>query len=388
MILHVDMDAFYASVEERENPDLVGKPLIIGGTAERRGVVAAANYVVRQFGVHSAMPTVTAMKLCPQAIILPPRLSLYSKISTEIREIFFHYTPLVEPLSLDEAFLDVTGSEQLFGTAVEIANDVKQEILQSVRLIASVGVAPNKFLAKIASDLDKPDGLVVVDPDNVQEFLDPLSIKRVWGVGRVTYGKLQALGIETIFQLRQFSEERLTAQFGTLGSHLWKLARGIDNREVTPNGEAKSISHETTFESDVCEMERLRSCLLHLTELVAKRLRKHGLKGKTVQLKVRYGDFKTITRSQTLQKPTNSTEVIWQCALEMLSNRLPDRKLSIRLIGIGVSGFKDSKLSQGMLFDDEQEQHSQLDNVADNIQDRFGSNALQRGSSLKGKRPN
>jgi len=388
MILHIDMDAFYASVEERENPELVGKPLIIGGTADRRGVVAAANYVVRQFGVCSAMPTVTAMKLCPHAVILPPRLSLYSEISAEIREIFFHYTPLVEPLSLDEAFLDVSGSEQLFGTAIEIARKIKQEIQQTVRLIASVGVAPNKFLAKIASDLEKPDGLVVVDPDHVQDFLDPLSIRRVWGVGHVTYGKLQALEIETIFQLRQLTAERLTAQFGTLGSHLWQLAHGIDNREVTPGGEAKSISHETTFEKDVCEMEALRSCLLHLTEQVAKRLRKHGLRGKTVQIKVRYGDFQTITRAQKLQEPTNSTELLWKCASELLSNRLPQRKLSIRLLGIGVSGFNHSQLSQKMLFEDDREQHSQLDKVADSIQDRFGENSLQRGSSLKGKRPN
>ena len=243
MILHVDMDAFYASVEERDRPELAGKPLIVGGTPDGRGVVAAANYVVRQFGVHSAMPTATALKLCPDAIVLSPRLDHYAEVSAEIREIFVRYTPLVEPLSLDEAFLDVTGSERLFGPAVEIAHRIRREIRQELRLVASVGVAPNKFLAKIASDLDKPDGLVVVDPDRVQEFLDPLSVGRIWGVGRVTGETFSWLGVQTIADLRQLSVETLRQHFGSSGEHFWKLAHGIDDRPVVPDRETKSISN-------------------------------------------------------------------------------------------------------------------------------------------------
>ena len=384
MILHVDMDAFYASVEERDRPELAGKPLIVGGAAEGRGVVAAANYVVREFGVHSAMPTATALKRCPHAIVLPPRMDHYAKVSAEIREIFFHYTPLVEPLSLDEAFLDVTGSEGLFGPAVQIARTVKREIRESVRLIASVGVAPNKFLAKIASDLEKPDALVVVDPERVQEFLDPLPVGRLWGVGRVTGGKLQQLGVQTIGQLRRLRDELLAEKFGKHGSHLWQLAHGIDDRPVVPDQEAKSISHETTFETDICEMETLRSWLLHLTEQVAARLRSHDLRGATVQIKVRYGDFHTITRSQTLPEPTNTTLTIWDSASLLLTERLPARPLRIRLLGIGVSGFAAHGNRELSLFRDEEcETQARLDTAVDEIRERFGRDHLNRGSDLR-----
>ena len=239
MILHVDMDAFYASVEERDRPELAGKPLIVGGSPEGRGVVAAANYAVRKFGVHSAMPTATALKRCPHAIVVRPRMDRYADVSAAIRDLFIKYTPLVEPLSLDEAFLDVTGSEGLFGSAVEIAHKLKREIRESLKLVASVGVAPNKFLAKIASDLDKPDGLVVVDPDRVQEFLAPLPVRRLWGVGRVTGRVLEQLGVGTIGQLRQMPLDELRQRFGKSGEHLWELAHGIDDRAVIPDHEAK-----------------------------------------------------------------------------------------------------------------------------------------------------
>jgi DNA polymerase-4 len=383
MILHVDMDAFYASVEERDRPELAGKPLIVGGTPEGRGVVAAANYVVRRFGVHSAMPTATALGRCPHAIVLPPRIDHYAKVSAEIREIFFRYTPLVEPLSLDEAFLDVTGSEGLFGPAIEIARTVKQEIREAIQLIASVGVAPNKFLAKIASDLEKPDALVVVDPDGVQEFLDPLTVGRLWGVGRVTGRVFERLGVGTIGELRRLPVATLRQQFGSAGEHLWELAHGIDDRRVIPDREAKSISNETTFTADIEDREVLRAWLLELTEQVARRLRHHALRGRFVQIKVRFADFQTITRSQKLPEPTNSTEVLWQCAAEMLSTRLPHGHLPVRLLGMGVSGIDRSQFSQQTLFNDGREQHAQLDAVADSIQDRFGAGALRRGSSLR-----
>jgi DNA polymerase-4 len=375
------MDAFYASVEERDQPELAGKPLIVGGTPAGRGVVAAANYVVRQFGVHSAMPTSTALKLCPGAIVLPPRLDHYAKVSAEIREIFGRYTPLVEPLSLDEAFLDVTGSESLFGPAVEMARTIRREIQQELRLVASVGVAPNKFLAKIASDLDKPDGLVVVDPDRVQEFLDPLSVARIWGVGRVTGETFRRLGVRTISDLQHVPVETLRQHFGSSGEHFWNLARGIDDRPVIPDREAKSISHETTFAQDINDSDVLRSWLLELTEQVAYRLRRHALRGKVVQIKVRFSDFQTITRSKTLPEPTNSTQVLWEISAALLNTRLSERHLPVRLLGMGVSGIHHSQFIQRSLFDDVQKEE-QLDAVGDDIKNRFGEGALRRGSNL------
>ena len=236
----------------------------MGGSPEKRGVVSAANYVARKFGVHSAMPAVTARRLCPHGIYLPPRIDYYAEVSGQIRDIFERFTPLVEPLSLDEAFLDVTGSEGLFGPAVEIGRQIKQAIRQELRLVASVGVAPNKFLAKIASDLKKPDALVVVEPDKVQEFLDPLPVERLWGVGKQSSKVFQRLGIRTIGQLRQCPLDVLQARFGSSGEHLWDLAHGRDDRPVVPEREAKSISNETTFEHDIADMDVLRAWLVDL----------------------------------------------------------------------------------------------------------------------------
>jgi len=383
MILHVDMDAFYASVEERERPDLIGGPLIVGGTPQGRGVVAAANYAVRQFGVHSAMPTATALRLCPHAIVLPPRLGYYAQVSEQIREIFHRFTPLVEPLSLDEAFLDVTGSERLFGPAATIGRQIKQVIRDELQLVASVGVAPNKFLAKIASDLKKPDGFVVIDSDGIQEFLDPLPVGRLWGVGRVAGQIFERLVVSTIGQVRNLPLDVLREHFGESGDHLWQLAQGIDGRGVVPDREAKSISHETTFATDICDMEVLRAWLLELTEQVGWRLRRHKLRGRTVQLKVRYSDFHTITRAQSLASPTNVTHDIWEVAAAMLAERLPARRLQVRLLGVGVSGFENRQQVQRALFDDgEHERQSRLDGVADQIKERFGTDALHRASGL------
>jgi DNA polymerase IV len=383
MILHVDMDAFYASVEERDQPQLVGKPLIVGGTPEGRGVVAAANYAVRKFGVHSAMPTSTALLLCPHAIILRPRMDYYAQISEEIREIFFRYTPLVEPLSLDEAFLDVTGSEGLFGPATEIGRRIKHEIKSEIRLIASVGIAPNKFLAKIASDLQKPDALVTVDPDHIQEFLDPLPVGRIWGVGRVTCQQFDRLDIATIGQLRKLELPFLQTKFGEQAEHFWKLARGIDERRVVPDREAKSISHETTFAADIDDPEILRAWLRELTDHVGRRCRRHRLRGRTVNLKIRFADFHTITRAQTLDHATFATEEIWQIAGELLAKGLKVRRQGVRLLGIGMSNFENPEQIQQMLFAEESDQkQSQLDATADQINAKFGSAALSRASGL------
>lgn len=389
MIIHVDMDAFYASVEERENPELKGKPVIVGGSAEKRGVVAAANYAVREFGVHSAMPTKTALKLCPNAIVIKPRIGFYAEVSKLIREVFHNYSPVVEPLALDEAFIDVSGSIRLFGTASDIGKAIKLEILERVNLVASVGVAPNKFLAKLASDIDKPNGFRIVEPNEIQDFLDPLPIKRVWGIGKSTQAVFEKLRIRTIKQLRELPEQLLVDRFGKSGSQIWLLANGIDNRNVVPDREAKSISHETTFSTDVSEMEVLVSCLLDQTGQVSRRLRRAEFKAKTISIKVRYDDFQTVTRSATLAEPTDQTELLWQCAKELLHSRLPVRPLAVRLLGMGVSNFDDSGRSQQMMFDQlEQQRNRSVDSVADQIKDRFGDDAVRRGLFEKNPKTN
>ena len=382
MILHVDMDAFYASVEERDRPELVGQPVIVGGSADGRGVVAAANYVVRKFGVHSAMPTAQALRLCPHAILIRPRMSHYAEISDQIRTIFDRYTPLVEPLSLDEAFLDVTGSEVHFGPAIDIARQIKAAILTELELIASIGVAPNKFLAKIASDLKKPNALVFVDPSHVQDFLDPLPVARLWGAGRMTQEQFQQLGIRTIAELRRLDATILHAKFGSQGDKFWELAHGRDDRRVIPDQEAKSISHETTFATDVTELEVLRAWLLELTEHVCRRMRKRQLVGRTVQLKLRFSNFQTIGRSVTLPQPTHATREVWDSAAQLLESCWPKQR-PIRLIGIGMAGLQSPRPVQLSLFEDEDRQkNSRLDSVADDIRQKFGTAALSPGSGL------
>jgi DNA polymerase-4 len=383
------MDAFYASVEVRDRPELVDRPVIVGGAPEKRGVVAAANYVARKYGIHSAMPAAIAHRLCPQGVFLPPRIAYYAEISSQIRTIFERFTPLVEPLSLDEAFLDVTGSEHLFGPAVEIGRQIKQAILQDLRLVASVGVAPNKFLAKIASDLKKPDALVVVESDKIREFLDPLPVERLWGVGKQSSKVFQRLSIHTIGQLRHWPLDVLRSHFGSNGEYLWRLAHGIDDRPVAPERDAKSISHETTFDRDVADVEVLQACLVDLTEQVGCRLRRHGLRGRTVHLKVRFADFSLVTRSRTLPEPTDITQELWQAVNAILGQRLPAGHLPVRLLGMGVSGLDDTRLVQHMLFDQEERQkQSRLDTVADQLKDRFGTEALRRASSLeRGEKP-
>ena len=388
MILHIDMDAFYASIEERDDPSLVGKPVIVGGSAEGRGVVAAANYEVRKFGVHSAMAAARAKVLCPHAVFLTPRIEYYASVSRQIREIFEQFTPLVEPLSLDEAFLDVAGSESLFGSSAAIGRQIKQRIRSELKLVASVGVAPNKFVAKIASDLQKPDGFVVVEADQVQSFLDPLPVGRLWGVGKVTNKVFAQMSIRTIGQLRQLPVEALQSRFGSSGEHYWQLAHGIDDRQVVPDREAKSISAETTFAEDISDTEVLREWLVGLVEQVARRLRRHEIRGRTIELKVRFADFKTITRMLTLAAPTNITQELLDAGIELLTQRLPPRHLAVRLLGFGVNKLDDSGGSQQQLFDQpHRARDRELDRVADQITVKFGKSAIQRGARLdKGDR--
>lgn len=379
-ILHVDMDAFFAAVEIRARPELALLPVIVGGAAERRGVVAAASYAARRYGIHSAMPTATALRLCPQAVLLPPRHEHYAEVSQQIHAVFARYTPQVEPLSLDEAFLDVTGSERLFGSGEAIGRRIRQEIRTELGLVASVGVAPNKFVAKIASDIDKPDGFVAVAPDQVQAFLDPLPVGRLWGVGKVGARVFERLGIASIGQLRAYSPRLLQQHFGNFADQLWQLAHGADERPVVSEREARSISQETTFPRDIDDREVLRAWLQDLAAQVAWRLRRHGLQGRTVQLKVRLADFSTLTRAQTLAQPTDISDEIRRAALGLFEQRLPRPLPPLRLLGIGVSGFAESQGGQADLFAAaERERQSRIDAVMDQVAERYGRGSLVRG---------
>jgi DNA polymerase IV len=379
MILHVDMDAFYASVEERERPELKDQPVVVGGTPQGRGVVCAANYHARKYGLRSAMPAGKAVRLCPHAVFLRPRFDLYSAVSRQIRAIFHRYTPLVEPLSLDEAFLDVTGSARLFGDGETIGRAIQTAIRDELALPCSVGVAPTKFVAKIASDLRKPNGFVVVRPDDVLDFLAPLPVGRLWGVGAKAERKLAAIGVTRIGELRTLPPHSLATAFREHGRRLVDLAHGIDPRRVVPDHATKQISHETTFAEDVTELETLRAWLSELAANAGRRLRRHGRRGRTVVLKLRYDDFTTITRRHTLPEPANTTVAIFRAADELLRTRLPKRRLSVRLIGVGVTGLSNGG-GQKLLFPaGGEERRPQLDAVADAIASRFGKNALRTG---------
>jgi DNA polymerase-4 len=384
MILHVDMDAFYASVELRDDPALIGKPVVVGGSPKGRGVIAAASYEARKYGIFSAMPASKAIRLCPSAIFIKPRMEHYASISKQIREIFFRFTSLVEPLSLDEAFLDVSGSEKLFGEGASIGRQVQAAISKELNLVASVGVAPNKFLAKVASDLDKPNGFVVVEPDRINEFLDPLAISRVWGVGPQTAKKFRSFGVEKIGQLRALPKDTLNRAFGLNADHFWRLARGLDTRPVVPDRVAKTVSHETTFRFDIENDECLEAWLLELTDQVGRRLRRHKIYGKTVQIKVRYGDFQTLTRSKTMALPSQTTHELWVTAQDMLTSVRSENQRGVRLLGMGVSNLSKNRKQQQLLFDqDETEKSNRMDETTDSIRDKFGSSALKRASSIE-----
>lgn len=350
-IIHIDMDAFYASVEQRDNPELRGEPVIVGGAPDKRGVVAAASYEVRRFGVHSAMATSKALRLCPDAIIVKPRHSYYSKVSRKIMAIYREYTDLIEPLSLDECFLDVTENKKKIPHATTIAKELKKRIKNELNLTASAGVAPNKFLAKIASDMDKPDGLTVVKPNMVQDFLRELPVEKIWGVGRVTAKRMHEMGIRTIGQLAELPLETLQSQFGKVGPHYYRLARGDDQRPVQPNLQRKQISQETTFAEDSSDISHLIGVLGRHAEKVVATLRKKNLKGSTVVLKLRYDDFTTITRSCTLPFPTDRLDKIIEEGRQLLEKTEAGVR-PVRLIGIGMSNLaKTDHIRQLLLFD-------------------------------------
>jgi DNA polymerase-4 len=379
-VIHVDMDAFYAAVEVMDDPSLSGKPVIVGGTPEGRGVVSAASYEAREFGVHSAMSAYRAKRLCPDGVFLRPRMSRYVEISKRIRAIFHDYTPLVEPISLDEAFLDVTGSQRLFGSAVEIGRAIKRRIRDEVGLVASVGVAPNKYLAKLASDLDKPDGFVVITRENAEGLLAGLPVRRLWGVGRQTQKLLAEKGIHTIGNITRTPLDELEARLGGLARRLKNLALGIDDRPVVADGEAKSISSERTFPRDIGEASELREIADTLCEMVAKRLRRHGLLAQTVQIKARYPDFTTLTRAVTLAEPTDTTQHIRDAARDLLESKLDRNGRPLRLLGVGVSNFVHPEEKSGELFTNgRRDEKANVDHLIDRLQERFGSDVIHRG---------
>lgn len=384
MTIHVDMDAFFASVEIREQPALKGRPLVVGGSERGRGVVAAASYEARRYGVKSAMPMSQALRLCPELVRLPVNMSLYAHVSAQINEIFSRFTPEIEPLSLDEAFLDVSSSLRLFGSEVEIGKQIKQAILDEQQLVASVGIAPNKFLAKLASDIQKPNGFVVIRQDEVQSFLDPLPVSRLWGVGKATHATFERYGIKTIRQVREQSVEFLSDKFGKHGIQLWELAQGIYHRKVVSERKAKSVSNETTFSEDITDKTVLHAWIMQLSEQVAYRLRQKKTRGRTIQFKIRYNDFSTYTRAESLDKLTNSTRLISENAKALLDSCLLKNSKPVRLIGVGVSGLAEEGETlpqQTDLFNPvDDEKQNEIDELTDKINQRFGKRSIHRGS--------
>ncbi len=376
-ILHIDMDAFYASVEQRDDPALAGQAVIVGGTGNR-GVVAAASYEARAFGVRSAMPTAQARRLAPRAVYLRPRIARYREVSGQVFDIFRRYTPLVEGLSLDEAFLDVTGSLKLFGSREDIGRAIVRDILEATGLHASIGLAHNKFLAKLASDARKPRGFVSVDPDQVRRFLDPMPVRRLWGIGAKTEPKLRARGVLTIGQLRQADPAVLRDLFGQRAGHYLALARGEDEREVTPERPDKSISHEQTFDTDLTDLREMKAELLRQAENVMRRVRRQHLAARTVTLKVRDHRFQTATRSLTLRSATSGTRTVYQVAAGLLERwRAEHANTPVRLLGVGTSQFEEGRAPS---IDDLAP--VSLDATIDAITDRFGSASLTRGLAM------
>jgi DNA polymerase-4 len=383
-ILHLDIDAFYPAVEVLDNPKLKGKPVIVGGSRER-GVVSSASYEARTFGVHSAQPMAAAMGLCPRGVCLPVRMSRYQQVSSQIFQIFHRFTPLVEPISIDEAFLDVTGSTRLFGQAHEMAASIKQMVHQETGLTISAGLAPSKFVAKIASDLEKPDGLTIVLPEQVQAFLAPLPIDKMWGVGKQTQKRLQGLGIRTIGDLGGFPVKALEKRLGKHGIKMHQLALGIDERDVCPCSEIKSVGHEETFSQDIVKQEAARKKVLFLSQKVARRMRRKGISGRTITLKIKYSDFVQVTRSATLAAFTCDGHTLFATALRLMAKTDVGKK-PVRLLGVSVSQLSHASpsLKQLSLFQEEEtlSKRKNLNTALDCVSERFGDDAIRPATLL------
>lgn len=377
-IIHVDLDAFFASVEQLDNPELKGRPVIVGGSIKERGVVSTASYEARAFGVQSAQPIARARKLCPQGVFLRVRMDRYREISRRVLKILSSCTPKVEPVSIDEAFLDITGCEKLFGKAEDIAREIKTRIKKEVGLTCSLGVAPNKFLAKVASGMQKPDGLVIVRDNDKESFLANLPVGKIWGVGKVTQRELQQMGIYTIRQLGELSFSELQKTFGRIGARLYNLSHGIDRTPVLTDRKIKSVSSETTFPHDISERKILEKTLYELSVKVSKTLRNKGLGAKSIQLKVRFSDFTTFTRSHTYREATNLTEFIWQRVRELLDKKVDLSSRKVRLIGLAV--FNLGAQIQMELFVPEKMQR--LEVALEKIEKKYGIRGIRKGRTL------
>ncbi|HEY7867686.1 MAG TPA: DNA polymerase IV [Methylomirabilota bacterium] len=382
-ILHVDMDAFYASVEQRDRPELRGRPVIVGADPSGRGVVSAASYEARRFGVHSAMPIGQAARRCPEGVFLPVDMDKYARVSREVMAILAAFTPLLEPVSIDEAFMDVTGTEGLHGDGPAVARAIKSRISATLGLTASVGVAPSKFVAKVASDLRKPDGLVVVAPGTEAAFLAPLPVSRLWGVGRVTAAGLEAMGLSTIGQLAAVPAEYLEARFGPSGRSLRELAHGRDERPVEPFAPPKSMGAEETFGRDHRDTDRLAATLREQAERVARELRAEGFAGRCVTLKLRFADFSTLTRRHT-DDPTQDGLAIYRRAMALLE-RIPLRQ-PVRLIGLSVSSLGPAASGQLSLLEPGAERRERLARAMDRVTARFGEASLRPASVVRRSR--
>jgi DNA polymerase-4 len=384
-ILHVDMDAFYAAVEERENPALRGKPVVVGSEPKEgrgRGVVATANYAARRYGIGSAMPISEAWRRCPKAVYLRPRMRLYAEVSRRIRDTFERYTDLIEPISIDEAFLDVTASRRLYGDGPAIATRIKKAIREEQELTASIGCAASKFIAKIASDLDKPDGLVVVKAGGEAEFLAPLPIGRLWGAGPKALERFRRLGCATIGDAANLERDALVRAFGdSMGDRFHRLSRGVDERPVVPGHIRKSLGKETTFGEDVADRAIVERALLDLTDQVASSLRRKHLAGATVTLKLRWEGFETVTRQRTLKEPVNTVEKILPVARELL--RIADRpRLRVRLVGVTLSALDRAASGQVDLFVRDTGVDTRVAKAVDTLAERFGSGTVTRAALL------
>lgn len=379
-VMHVDMDAFYAAVEQRDNPELKGKPVIVGGLSSR-GVVATASYEAREFGVRSAMPITEAKRRCPHGIFVTPNPERYWAASQKVQKIFSEFSPLVEMLSVDEGFMDISGMGSLYSSVSEIPRLLKQKIFEETQLVASAGVGPNKFVAKIASDIGKPNGLVIVPHDRVLDFLAPLPLERIWGVGGKTAEKLHHMGFQTIGDIRQKELSFFQPHFGSLALRLYELSRGIDHRPVVPDEERKSLGKETTYESDLMSADEIRAEISRIAQQVGWRLRREGWMGWTVTLKVRYSPFRTISRSHTMQDPISLDEEITEAALELFENL--DEKSNVRLLGVTIDNLEPYE-EQVSLFNNKEELKKR-NQAIDQLKKRFGEGIIGRGSSFAGK---
>ena len=381
-IMHIDLDAFFVSVEQAENPELKGKPVVVGGRPERRGVIAAASYEARDFGLHAGMPLATASRLCPQAIFIEGNFTKYRQASRKFIAILADFSPFLEPVGLDEAYLDVTGFESLHGSILKMASNIKQRVKDELGLSASVGIASSKVVAKIASELAKPDGLLEVATGEERSFLKPLPVGKLPGIGKKTGQILKGLGIDTIGKLSLIPLSTLKSHFGTFGEALHRLSGGIDDRKVEPPAEAKSISRETTFAEDTREQPFLEATLRYLSERVGSELRRHGKQARCVTLKLRYADFTTITRRHSLKKATSADQTIFLTGLRLIKRGLSQEKQAVRLIGIGVSSLTGPGRQLYML-DSGAARLERLDRAIDRIRNKYGFSSIQTGRTLR-----